>query len=154
MLSLLLWPLPWAGALTAWNHWVVVVFHRRCFSRRGEFDRGAHCCWKEERQILRCLKFRTPKMWCTTKFPNFVDSKVTMQNVGVCCAPFFGCTTCKTSKLRQNIFLSRTQDDYIDAGLWKGGLAMLDSSKGPGAWYTMTDTLASGTEVVWTLKGG
>ena len=49
-----------------------------------------------------------------------------------------GCPTPKVS-LQQN--LGPFQDDYINAGLWKGGIARLDLTQNPGSWYNMADAL-------------
>ena len=46
------------------------------------------------------------------------------------------------------------QDDYIDAGLWKGGIARLDLTQKPGSWYNMADPLEPGMPGnPWPLEG-
>lgn len=40
-----------------------------------------------------------------------------------------------------NIGDNSSDDDYIDAGLWKGGIARLDLTQKPGSWYNMADPL-------------
>lgn len=46
------------------------------------------------------------------------------------------------------------QDDYIDAGLWKGGIGRLDLTQKPGSWYKMAEPLEPGMPGnPWPLEG-